>query len=122
MLYLTLPPPFSVNKSKRIDWSGHKERLRWVNQADRLVLAAGGMKSHPKVAGPYEVTLTIDRERTGIDLDNAVKVTLDYCVSRGLVEGDGPRFLQKLTVLWGAAPTGMLVLIKPPPPAVEPPP
>lgn len=115
---LDLPPPLSVNKQRRIDWSAEVRRTAWKKTADAFVLMAKRRPGNPLKLNRiprFEITITFDETQTGIDLDNGVKGILDFLVLREVIEDDGPKHMRKLTIEWGYAPEGARVTVTPVP-------
>jgi hypothetical protein len=101
MLVLNLPPPISVNRTRKIDWRNHKRYTTWKAWAGKLFLEQGGNRANPQIKGPYAVVIVIDPHHSHCDLDNTAKAVIDFLVSMKLVEGDGPKYLHEITVRWG---------------------
>lgn len=108
---LRLPPPMSVNKARRFDFSATKAMRRWKERADAEIFAAGGINRFPKMPGPFEVTIVVDEHRK-IDLDNAAKGLIDYCKRLGLIIDDSPKYLRRVVIEWGHAPRGCTVTLR----------
>lgn len=113
---LDLPPPLSVNRLRKIDWSAEVRNEAWKRGADSYVFMAKRDPISPlKLARIpcFEVSLVFDESQTEIDLDNGVKGIVDYLCFIGLIEDDGPKHMRRLTVEWGKAPSGCRVTIRP---------
>jgi Holliday junction resolvase RusA-like endonuclease len=110
---IDLPPPPSVNRTRRVDWSGHALVKAWRKHADGLFYERQAFHGRPKpVLGQFEATLILSEEHSGADLDNVVKVSVDYARHLKLIEDDGPKHMRKLTVLWGHAPHGCRLILR----------
>lgn len=113
---LDLPVPPSVNKLRRVDPDGHRLRKSFYRQADLHLMAARGRTNRPlrecKILGPFEATIVISDKLTNIDLDNGVKILIDYAVSREFIIDDGPKYLRRLVVEWGAALNGCRLTLR----------
>jgi len=109
---LHLPPPPSVNETRRDHAAGNARLHRWHKLADAEVLAAGGMRKLAKIAGPFAATITLD-ESLRLDLDNGIKALIDYARRVELVRDDSPKYLRRLTVEWGSAPHGCRLTLTP---------
>jgi len=107
---LDLPIPFSVNMVRRIDWSAHKKRKKWIELADALIMASRQNRQNA-IIGPFEAHIMVS-DNTRTDLDNCVKVILDYCVRLKLVTDDSPDYLRKLVVEFGPV-EGSRIVLKP---------
>lgn len=112
---LDLPPPLSVNRLRKIDWSCEVRNEAWKRGADSYVFMAKRDALNPlklQRIPRFEITLVFDENQTEIDLDNGVKGIVDYLCHIGLIEDDGPAHMRKLTVEWGEAPTGCRVAVR----------
>lgn len=107
---LDLPLPLSVNRSRKIDWAAKRAHDNWVKLSNALVMRAG-TRWH-SILGPWEAHITIS-PISRQDLDNCIKVLVDYLVRIKVVTGDGPDYLKKLTIEFGAAPEGARVVLTP---------
>src|ERR1700680_2866807 len=86
-----LPFPRSVNRI----WRGARgavhrspEYTAWVKAADNLMLANGGMRGRQTIHGHFTALVEIKRHSINSDLDNRIKVVLDYAQRIGLVSND----------------------------------
>lgn len=114
-IILDLPPPPSVNRTRKIDWAGKRQLIAFGNVADAYVLAAKGRTHQPLklVKIPrFELFITLSERHTRIDLDNGLKALIDYLKRIELIEDDSPKHLRKLTVTWGLAPHGCRVAVR----------
>jgi hypothetical protein len=109
-MVLDLPMPLSVNRTRRIDYRSMPAQRAWKQQADNLYLMQ--KRGLGKIEGPFEVQITICSS-CRLDLDNGVKLLLDTARGYGLVPDDSPKYLRKITVLFGPAPEGARLLITP---------
>lgn len=110
---LYLPPPPSVNKTRRVDFAFARQHKRWIEAADSEILAAGGMRRFPKIPGRFEATLVIDENLNNLDLDNAAKAVIDYARRVGLIIDDSKKYMRRVTIEWGHAPHGCRLILKP---------
>jgi hypothetical protein len=110
---LNLPPPPSVNKTRKSHPAGVRAAEEWRKRAGKHILAAGGMRRFQKMADRFEVVLILDENGTGIDLDNGPKVAIDFCKRLGLIRDDGPRYMRRVTIEWGEAPEGLRLILRP---------
>lgn len=108
---LPLPPPPSVNRTRKIDWKGQRKLAAWKDHADELVMVAGGLRKFPKMPGKFEAHIMLDNSLT-IDADNSCKAILDYAKRLTLIKDDGPKYLRKLTVQWGDVPSGCQLTLR----------
>lgn len=109
---LYLPPPPSVNRTRKIDWRGAAAHQRWIKAADMFVLAHGGMRALARLPGRFEAILTIDEHLNNLDLDNAIKAVIDYARRIELVIDDSKKFMRKVTIEWGHAPHGCRLTLR----------
>lgn len=109
---LYLPPPPSVNRTRRIDWRNAKAHQSWIRAADMSVMARGGLRRIPKLLGRFEATLVIDEHLNNLDLDNAIKAVIDYARRIELVVDDDKRHMRKVTIEWGHAPSGCRLILR----------
>lgn len=115
-IVLDLPFPPSVNRIWRQARSAsgqnpspeHRRAIlrspgyrNWINQADRLVWATRRPGAHEKIAGPFTARITLDRDRRRIDLDNAIKVVLDFAQRIEVIAND--RHCESILAEWGAS-------------------
>lgn len=108
---LLLPPPPSVNRTRKIDWKGQQKLEAWKDRADELVMVAGGLRKFPKMPDKFEAHILLDNSLT-LDGDNACKAILDYAKRLILIKDDGPKYLRKLTVQWGDVPSGCQLTLR----------
>lgn len=117
---LDLPRPISVNQLRRINWAAHKRAADWRKMANAYLLVAKTMKNvRFDRIDRFEITITLDETRVFIDLDNTVKLLIDYLCDVGVIANDAPQNMRKLTVQWGDAPLGARVTIIPLPTSVN---
>jgi hypothetical protein len=107
---LDLPFPVSVNKTRRIDWSTRHRTASWLRAADSLVLM---QKPLLKAPAAFELQLLISEKHDAIDLDNGIKILIDYLVRIEVIKGDQRKYLRRLVVEWGEAPEGCRVTVIP---------
>ena len=115
-IWLDLPPPISVNRMRRIDWSASVRQTEWKRGADAYIYMAKRRKEHPlklRSIERFEITLTFNESLTGIDLDNGVKGIIDYLCYAEVIAGDAPKNMRRLVVEFGYAPEGCRVTVKP---------
>lgn len=106
---LNLPPPPSVNKTRRNHGKGQARLKKWHQSADMLVLSQGRL---PKpIPGQFEATIIL-AETCRLDLDNGVKHVIDYARRLNLITDDNKNYLRRLTVEWGDAPEGCRLTLR----------
>jgi Holliday junction resolvase RusA-like endonuclease len=101
---IELPFPPSVNRI----WRGARgtvhrsaEYTDWVKAADRLMMLNGGMRGLQTIHGHFTALVEIKRHSINSDLDNRIKVVLDYAQRIGLVSNDKNLF--EITARWSSA-------------------
>jgi len=115
-IILDLPPPPSVNRTRRMDFSSMRIVNAWKNVANAYVLAAKGRADRPlrlTKTPRFELLITMSEQHTKIDLDNGLKALIDYLRKIELIEDDSPEHMRRLTVEWGNAPHGCRVTVRP---------
>lgn len=111
-IVLSLPCPPAANKLRKIDWRNHRKHKAWRHEAGLNVLVAkSGGRKLGAIVGRFELEITMD-ETLKCDLDATIKSVTDFCVSIGLVRDDGPKYMRKVTLLWGDAPEGIKVTLR----------
>lgn len=116
MVVLDLPVPISVNRLRRINWATQKSASTWRDMADRHLLMAKVRKDNPVrllSIQRFELLIVLSEETVLLDLDNSLKLLIDYLRHRNIIEDDGPKHMRRLTVEWGHAPEGVRVTITP---------
>jgi Holliday junction resolvase RusA-like endonuclease len=103
---IDLPTPPSVNRTRRVDWAGETKRREWYRQADVMVLKQRVMSQ--KMTGPFQVRIVIP-EKGRLDPDNYFKVLLDYLRRVELIPGDSRKYVKRIVMDLGEAPTGVRV-------------
>ncbi|SRR5260370_32241233 len=107
---LNLPVPPSVNRTRRVDWRNSRIVRQWTEDADALVL------SGPKVIGRriprFELLVVVSAECRN-DLDNSLKILIDYLRRIEVIEDDGPKHMRRITIEWGMAPEGCCITVRP---------
>src|SRR5258705_4138250 len=80
-IILDLPPPPSVNKTRKIDWAASRAVKAWRNVANAYVLAAKGRVVSPlqlaKISR-FELLIVMSEHHTKIDLANGLKALINY--------------------------------------------
>ena len=116
-IILDLPVPVSVNKTRRIDWAGHRRAGKWKEQADRhLMVAKRRAESPVRLDNPvdrFELNILLSDAEADLDADNVCKVLIDYLRTRSLIKNDSKQHMRRLIVEFGEAPTGCRVTIRP---------
>jgi Holliday junction resolvase RusA-like endonuclease len=112
---LHLPVPISVNVTRRVDWAAHKKLKIWKRAADQIVLLAKREKIPLKLERikRFELTITLCEVQSRIDIDNGLKNLIDYLKRIELIEDDSPKHMRALHVVFGEAPLGCVVTVRP---------
>lgn len=110
---LYLPPPPSVNKTRRVDYASARVKKRWFEAADAEILAAGGLKRFARMPGKFEITIILDEKLNRIDLDNGAKILIDYCRRLQLIINDNKQYMRRVVIEWGHAPHGCRLILRP---------
>lgn len=111
---IDLPPPISVNHLRKIYWPADKKARDWREMADRFVLEAKSRKAVRFDRIPkFELHVVLSEDHTKIDLDNGLKLLIDYLHQREIVSNDARENMRRMVVEWGHAPAGCRVTIKP---------
>lgn len=101
---LRLPPPISTNALYRAYARGGRV-CTIKSEAYRAWITLAGqeleLQSPPRVVGAYGLRIAVPR-KCRLDLDNCCKGLIDLIVTHGVVDGDGPRHMQKLEVYRGS--------------------
>jgi Holliday junction resolvase RusA-like endonuclease len=99
-----LPLPPSTNRIWQRNKAGKKlvsrspAYKRWIEQADKTVLATAAYRGVKRIVGPFNAVVRLSRAKLGEiggDPDNRIKALLDYAQSRSFIEND-----RHLEVLW----------------------
>jgi Holliday junction resolvase RusA-like endonuclease len=109
---LNLPPPLSVNRTRRIDYRSMPAIKAWKQQADDLYLLQKRGLAGGTITGPFEITITVASSSRS-DLDNGVKLLVDTAKDYGVIPDDDPKHLKRLIVQFGEAPEGSRLVITP---------
>jgi Holliday junction resolvase RusA-like endonuclease len=115
-IVLDLPPPPSVNRTRKVDWTARRQVTAWHNVANAYVLAAKGRQVSPLKltrVSRFELLIVLSERQTRIDLDNGLKALIDYLRKIELIEDDSPKHLRRLVVEFGTAPFGCRVTVRP---------
>jgi Holliday junction resolvase RusA-like endonuclease len=112
---LDLPAPPSVNRTRKLDFSSLRISNAWKNVANEYVLVAKTRKISPlkltKIPR-FELHIVMD-ESSRTDLDNGLKILIDYLRKIELIENDSPKHMRRLVISFGTAPFGCRVTVRP---------
>lgn len=111
MIELQLPFPPSVNQAYRnVAGRGRvKSRayINWIKDAD---IALYGQNKNERIGGPFVCEIIAkEPDRRRRDVDNIIKVVLDYIVAAGLVDDDSR--CRRISSEWGGKEPGIKVRI-----------
>ena|SRR6187399_236718 len=115
-IVLDLPRPVSVNKLRRINWSERKRAAAWRKMADNYLLQAKSQGLRFNRIPRFELAIVLDESKVFIDLDNTLKLLIDYLHAVEIVENDAPKNMRGIAVTWGTtldAPSGCRVIVRP---------
>jgi len=109
---LDLPVPPSVNKTRRIDGAGKALTAKWRTLAHGILMAAGFRRRGTPIRR-FQLWITVSEDHTEQDLDNPLKNLIDYLRLIEVVENDARKNMREIHVVWGAAPEGCRVTVRP---------
>ena len=110
-IIIDLPAPPSVNRTRSVDWVGVRLLKRWKHVADGYLMAARHKRQAP--IKRFALSITMSEAHTEIDLDNGLKALIDYLRHIEVVENDAKRNMREIHVVWGDAPHGCRVEVRP---------
>jgi Holliday junction resolvase RusA-like endonuclease len=114
VIQLDLPPAVSVNRTRRVDF-GNRQSKEWVRRADAMVHLAKCRPDNPLKLVPvsrFELRVVLN-EKNRLDLDNSLKLVIDFLRRINLIVDDSPKHMRRIVVEMGEAPTGVRVTIIP---------
>jgi len=113
-MVIDLPAPPSVNRTRKLDFSSLRVTNAWKNVANAYVLAAKGRRNSPLrlMKVPRFELLVVFSETSRLDLDNGLKIIIDYLRKIEAIEDDSPKHMRRLVVEFGNAPLGVRVTVK----------
>lgn len=109
---IDVPKPPSINKVLRNHGKGTRLKQGWIEHADMLVMARGGLRRLAKMPNKFEVTVVLAENLVGLDLDNCVKLAIDYCRRLQLIVDDDKRYMRAVHIVWGDAPDGCRIILR----------
>ena len=113
-IVLDLPPPPSVNKTRKVDWRAQPKVRAWIKGANALTTFAWAAGKRPKeILGRFEATIILNEIKTKADLDNTPKRLIDYARYLGLIADDSPKYMRRVIIEWGEAPEGCRLILRP---------
>lgn len=108
---LHLPAPLSVNFTRRMNVAALPKIAAWRREAEALFILSKRGIGGRKIAGRFEAIVTLN-EKCRLDADNGVKGLIDFARHCGVIEDDSPKYLRKLTVMFGDAPHGAKLVLR----------
>lgn len=112
-IVLDLPPPPSVNRTRKVHWKGHKKYVAWKKEASWHLTENGQLRiAKPGILGKYELTVTINESKCGSDPDNILKGCIDLLRSLNLIVDDSPAYARRIIVQYGHVPDGARVTLR----------
>ena len=107
-----MPAPLSVNFTRRMNVAALPKIAAWRQEAEALFLLSKRSIGGRKIIGRFEAIITLS-EKCRLDVDNSLKGLIDFARHCGLIEDDSPKYLRKLTVMFGHAPYGAKLVLRP---------
>lgn len=106
---LDLPPPISVNRLRRVDWTGQKAAKNWRKQANGYLMM---VRQRPTHILRFEILIVLDEATVNCDADNAAKLVIDYLRAIEIIQDDSPKHMRRVVIEWGHAPLGCRVTVR----------
>lgn len=112
---LELPGPIpSVNRTRRVNWAGHRKLLQWHTDCNWQIAAFGPRDVSRGIMKPidrFELHVTVGEQ--GCDLDN-LKAIADYLKRIEVIADDARKNMRRLVVEVGDVPAGRVrVTVRP---------
>lgn len=112
-IVLDVPPPPSVNRTRKVHWAGHRKYEAWKTAAGLHLVENGQFrKAKPGIKGQYELMITLNESMCKLDPDNAAKAVSDFLKSLELITDDNPTYARRIVIQWGEAPSGCRVTLR----------
>lgn len=102
-LFFNLPKEKGGGRAKTKAYAG------WIKSARWLLMAA---KARP-VPGKVRIAIELST-KSGLDLDNCLKPSVDLLVAHGIIDDDQRKFVDGLTLEWSEDIDGIRITILPP--------
>jgi len=113
MITVQFPFPCSLNNLfVNVAGKGRRPSKRyasWQRVAQTEIMGQRVQWPVKRISGPVEITITLQRDRRRMDLDNGAKAVIDTLVKMDVIDDD--RNVDKLIMQWGDV-TGAEVEIK----------
>jgi Holliday junction resolvase RusA-like endonuclease len=110
---LDIPLPPSVNRTRKVDWIGHRKYTQWKRDAGMHLVANGQYRNAPRRLQQYELTITLDEQQCRLDPDNPVKAAIDLLRSLEIITDDTPKYARRIVIEWGKAVDGCRLTVRP---------
>lgn len=111
MTTIRLPMPPSLNNAYPSNGKGRRYKsarlVAWEQEAWYSVLC----QKPPKIKGPVRLEYLFEDGGTKADLANLEKAPTDFLVSRGIIEGDGPKVVREIKMRWALGVKGCQVTV-----------
>ena len=103
-IQIDLPPPPSVNRTRKLDKAGLRRLHHWHDRSDAQVTyqwaqAKLKIRSRPYMPGQFGIRIQVN-EKLKIDLDNIAKAVIDYCKRIELVTDDSKKYMRHVEIDW----------------------
>jgi hypothetical protein len=112
VIWLDLPSPLSVNRTRKIDWRAKAKIDAWQRNADAHFMTQKRRLMSEPAPDRFEVVVTLP-EDSALDLDNAPKLVIDALRRFRLIPDDSGRHMRRVVLEFGDAPTGCRVAVNP---------
>ena len=109
---LDIPVPPSVNRTRKVNWPGHRDYVKWKRHAGFHLVANGQRRKAARGLSRYELTITLDRAKCGLDPDNPIKAAIDLLRGLGVIIDDSPQYAERIVIQWGEAPDGCRLTVR----------
>lgn len=112
-IVLDVPPPPSVNRTRKVHWRGHQKYKAWKKAAGLHLVANGQFRPARRgIPNRYELTITLNEKICGMDPDNPVKAACDLLRSLEIIRDDSPWYARRIVIEWGDAPDGCRMTLR----------
>lgn len=113
-IVLDLPVPPSVNRTRKLDMKSLRATNEWKSRCDTALMASGQFRAAKriKIGDRFELTIILCEKQCRLDADNPVKAAIDYLRRLELIKDDDKRYLRRLVVEWGEAPSGCRLILR----------
>ena len=109
---LDIPLPPSVNRTRKVNWPGHRKYEAWKKAAGFHLVANGQYRKARQRLKAYELHITLDWLTCKQDPDNPIKAAIDLLRSLEVITDDSPKYAKRITIEWGTAPDGCRLQVR----------